>query len=481
MRSAKRFGLFSLIAAGALLQSAYAQLSAEKTTAGEWIKQNETKAKEVNQRIWNLAELGLTERQSSQTLSDWLAANDFTVEKGVANMPTAFIASYGSGKPVIAILAEFDALPGLSQKVSPVREEREGAANGHACGHSIFGTASTAAAIAARHAMAKHNLKGTIRLYGTPAEETGIGKIYLAKEGRFNDCDAVLHWHAADVTRSSYGTTKALVSIKFSFHGLAAHASRSPHEGKSALDGVELMNIGANFLREHLPEDSRVHYVITDGGGQPNVVPPAAQVWYYLRADKHRDVEYMFQRLTEIAKGAALMTGTAVDWHVDSDTHEILPNLPLSQVIHKNLALIGAPKFTDEEKNFARKTQEPLRGQFKYALSEVLEKLPEEPEQGKASTDVGDVSWMVPTGGLTAASYTYGAPGHSWQIVACTGMSIGEKGMFVAAKALTYSALDLFTKADLIKQARADFEQRKAGYDFVSLIPAGQKAPEKIR
>ena len=477
----KRFYVLSWILVFCSAQLIYAQMTKEKTTAGDWIKQNDAKAKEINQRIWSLAELGLAEQQSSQTLSDWLAANDFKIERGVANMPTAFIASYGAGKPIIAILAEFDALPGLSQKASPLREEREGAANGHACGHSIFGTASTAAAMAARYAMAKHNLKGTIRLYGTPAEETGIGKIYMLKEGLFNDCDAVLHWHAADETRSSYGTTKALVSLKFTFHGLAAHASRSPHEGRSALDAVELMNIAANFLREHLPEDSRIHYVITDGGGQPNVVPPAAQVWYYLRADKHSEVEYMFQRLTDIAKGAALMTGTTVEWRVDSDTHEILPNLPLSQIIHKNLAFAGPPQFTAEEKNFARKTQESLKGPFKYALSETLEKLPNAPERGKASTDVGDVSWTVPTGGMTVASYTYGAPGHSWQIVACTGMSIGEKGMLVAAKALAYSALDLLMNPDWLKQASADFEQRKSGYNFISLIPAGQKAPAKIK
>jgi len=481
MQSTKLFVLLSCLVIGANPSRVNAQMTAEKTSAHDWIKQNDAKAKEVNQRIWSLAELGLVEHQSSQTLSEWLTMHGFTIERGVANMPTAFVASYGSGKPVIAILAEFDALPGLSQKASPVREEREGAANGHACGHSIFGTASTTAAIAARYAMAKHNLKGTLRLYGTPAEETGIGKIYMVKEGLLNDCEAVLHWHAADETRSAYGTTKALVSMKFNFRGLAAHASRSPHEGKSALDAVELMNVGANFLREHLPEDARLHYVITDGGGQPNVVPPAAQVWYYLRANKHRDVESMFERLRDIAKGAALMTATTMDLQVDSDTHEILPNLPLSQVIHQNLEIIGAPKFTEEEKAFARKTQEPLPGPFKYALSEIIEKVPEEPEQGRASTDVGDVSWMTPTGGLTAASYTFGAPGHSWQIVACTGTSIGEKGMFVAAKALAYSALDLFTQPDLIKQARADFEQRKAGYNFISLIPAGQKAPAKIK
>ncbi len=303
----KRFCLLGWLILFFGIAIAHAQMTPQKTAANEWIKQNEAKAKEINQRLWNLAELGLVEHQSSQTLMDWLATNDFTIERNVADMPTAFIASFGSGHPIIGILAEYDALPGLSQKATPVREEREGSVNGHACGHSIFGTASTAAAIAVRQALAKHGVKGTVRLYGTPAEETGIGKIYMAKAGLFNDCDAVLRWHAGDQTRSSYGTTKALVSVKYTFRGLAAHASRSPHEGKSALDAVELMNVGANFLREHLPEDSRMHYVITDGGGQPNVVPPAAQVWYYLRADAHSDVEYMFQRLTDIAKGAALM------------------------------------------------------------------------------------------------------------------------------------------------------------------------------
>ncbi|MFQ5824935.1 MAG: amidohydrolase [bacterium] len=459
----------------------YAQNSSEKATADKWITENESGLKQVNQRIWSLAELGLLEHKSSETLINLLEEHGFTVKRGVANMPTAFIASYGSGKPKIAILAEYDALPGLSQKASPVREPRENNTNGHACGHSIYGTASTGAAIAVRQTLEKYNLKGTVQLYGTPAEETGIGKIYMAKEGLFDDCDVVLHWHASDRTRSSFSTTKALTSVKFTFHGLAAHASLSPHQGKSALDAVELMDIGANFLREHLPEDARIHYVITDGGGQPNVVPPVAQVWYYLRANKHSDVEYMFQRMIEIAKGAAMMTQTTVNWQVDSDTHEILPNQPLAQLIYNNLQKIGPPKFTGEEKSFARQTQQPLKKQFKNALSETIDELPKEPALVKASTDVGDVSWMVPTGGLNVASYTFGAPGHSWQIVACTGMSIGEKGMLVAARALAYTAIDLFTAPEWIKKAKADFEKRKEGYEFVSLLPEAQKAPKKIR
>lgn len=472
-----RIGLIAFLG----LSLAHAQLPVEKKTASAWIAQNEAKLVAVNRKIWQLAEIGLQEQQSSAMLNEWLAENGFTIEKGVAHMPTAFIASYGSGKPVIAILAEFDALPGLSQKAAPEREARPDNANGHGCGHSVFGTASAAAAIALRHAMAKHNLPGTIRLYGTPAEETGIGKIYLVKEGRFDDCDAVLHWHANDRTQSSFGYTKALVSVKYGFRGLAAHASRSPHEGKSALDAVELMNVAANFLREHLPEDARMHYVITDGGGQPNVVPPTAQVWYYLRADKHRTVEYMFERLADVAKGAALMTGTSVTSQIDSDTHEILPNWPLAQLVQKNLELVGPPQFNEEEKAFARKTQEALPLKPELALAESIDPLSAEPEQGKASTDVGDVSWKVPSIGFTVATYTLGAPGHSWQIVACTGGSIGEKGMAVAAKTLAYSAIELLQSPAVLAQARKDFEQRKAGYHFISLIPAGQRAPASIR
>jgi aminobenzoyl-glutamate utilization protein B len=457
------------------------RLSPEKGAAEQWIRENETQLHEINQHLWSLAELGLEEHQSSKTLARFLSANGFQIEMGVADMPTAFVASYGSGKPIIGILAEYDALPGLSQRPSPQQEPRSGATNGHGCGHSIFGTASAAAAIAARHSLEKHGLKGTIRLYGTPAEETLIGKVYMANAGLFDDCDAVLHWHASDKTDAGYETSKAMVSAKFSFKGLAAHAASFPHQGKSALDAVELMGVGANFWREHLPEDARVHYVITDGGGQPNVVPPQAEVWYYLRADSHADVEQMFDRLMQIAKGATLMTGTTFEWRIDSDTHELLPNLPLARLVQANLELLGAPRFTEEEKAFARKTQEALGKSFDYPLSERIEPLPAMPEKRKGSTDVGEVSWRVPTGGLRVTSYTFGAPSHSWYVVACTGMSIGDKGLFLAARTLACTALDLFTNPTELQDARADFEKRKTGTVFKSLLPQGQKAPAKIR
>ena len=285
-----------------------------------------------------------------------LRANGFTVEEGVAGMPTAFVASYGSGHPVIGILAEFDALPGLSQDaVARSARARRTSTAGHGCGHSVFGTASTAAAIAVKQALASGSLKGTIRLYGTPAEETGIGKTYMLREGAFKDVDALSPGTPATRTESAYAYSKANVSVKFRFSGLPAHASASPHHGRSALDAVELMNIGVNYMREHVKEDARIHYVITNGGGQPNVVPPEAEVWYYIRANKHTDVEEYFVWITEIARGAAMMTRTTLKTvQVDTDMHEVLPNRTLSEVIHRNLELVGPPRFNDEEKAFAR-------------------------------------------------------------------------------------------------------------------------------
>jgi aminobenzoyl-glutamate utilization protein B len=453
-----------------------------KEASSDWIDSQADTLRRVNRNIWRYAEPGLEEVRSSRELMDLLEANGFSVEAGVAGMPTAFVASYGSGRPIIGILAEYDALPGLSQDAVPERRERPGVEAGHGCGHSVFGTASTAAAIGIKQAMEANLVSGTVRLYGTPAEETGIGKTYMLRDGYFKEDDVVLAWHAADRTAAAYSYSKAVVSVKYRFTGLAAHASSSPHEGRSALDAVELMNAGVNFMREHIRGDARLHYVITNGGGQPNVVPPETEVWYYIRANKHSDVEEYFQWVHEIAESAAKMTRTTLEEvRVDSDVHELLPNRTLSEVIHSNLELIGPPKFTPEEIAFARQTQEPLGGEFEKALSDTIEPLPDEPRQIPGSTDVGDISWFVPVGQLSAASVTYGAPGHSWQMVACTGMSIGEKGMMVAAKALAATAIDLYEDAVLIARAHADFQEIAEPLTYVTLVPEGQMAPQSIR
>jgi aminobenzoyl-glutamate utilization protein B len=456
-----------------------------KSAAFSWIDAQSASFAALNRFIWEAAEVGLEETQSSAALMVKLAAADFQIEKDVAGMPTAFVARYGSGKPAVAILAEYDALPGMSQKAEPHPAPRVAGGAGHACGHSAFGTASVAAALAVRRVMEEHGLPGTVLLYGTPAEETGIGKSYMVKEGAFAPCDVALHWHPGYANQVSFSRSKAVVSVKYTFEGLPAHASLSPHDGLSALDAVELTNVGANFLREHVKEDSRIHYVITDGGGQPNVVPPRAQVWYYLRADRHEDVEHLFARMEKVARGAALMTDTKLSLEIQSDAYELLPNRPLSEAIQRNLELAGAPSFTEEEKAFARKTQEPLvllRGkEFEKPLDDRVAPLSAEPDLIKASTDAGNVSWVVPSGGFRTACYTWEAPGHSWQVVACTGMSIGEKGMLAAAKVLAGTAIDLLRDPALVESARKDFGERKEGRTIKSLIPEAQRAPVKIR
>jgi aminobenzoyl-glutamate utilization protein B len=455
---------------------------AAKAAAVTWIDRNAETLSRINKNIWSYAETGLQEFKSSRELIDFLKANGFTVEEGVAGMPTAFVASYGSGRPVIGILAEYDALPGLSQGAISEQRERPGVEAGHGCGHSVYGTASTGAAIAVKQAMESGQVEGTVRLYGTPAEETLIGKTYMLREGLFKTDDAILSWHTGDRTAAAYGYTKAMVSVKFRFSGLAAHASVSPHAGRSALDAVELMSAGVNYMREHIEEDARIHYVITNGGGQPNVVPPEAEVWYYIRANKHQDVERYFKWVEAIARGAALMSRTELtSVRIDADAHEKLPNRTLSEVIHQNLEQIGAPQFSAQEKDFARQTQASLERKLDKALSETVEPLLEEPGQGLGSTDLGDISWFVPVGNLRVASYTFGAPGHSWQIVACTGTSIGEKGLMVAAKVLATSAIDLYLSPQLREKVQADFQKIRDPLEYHTLIPEGQKAPKVVR
>jgi aminobenzoyl-glutamate utilization protein B len=401
-------------------------------------------------------------------------------------MPTAFVASYGKGRPVIGILAEYDALPELSQEATGTRKAMPGRTTGHGCGHCALGTAAVGAALAVKEVMAKHGLPGTIRVYGTPAEETVIGKVYMTLDGQFKDLDACLHWHPGTKNRIEYGTTKALISAKFTFHGLPAHASGSPDRGRSALDGVELMNVGANYMREHVKQTNRIHYVITKGGAQPNVVPATAQVWYYVRADAHEDAERQFDWLRDIADGAAKMSRTKVSMSIDTDCHEIIPDLPLSKVIERNFRRVGGPKFDEADRKLARALQEPLRADFglkeERPLNEHIEPLPARPYPAQGgSTDVGDISWHIPTGGLTTACFAAGSPGHSWQNTAAIGSPIGHKGLLVAAKVLAMSAVDLLQDEKTLKEARADLDKRLGGRKYTTRIPKGQKAPKSIR
>jgi aminobenzoyl-glutamate utilization protein B len=440
----------------------------------------------MNQDIWSYAELGLEEHRSSARLLKALQKAGFTVREGVSGMPTAFVAECGKGRPIIGILAEYDALPELSQEIGGLRKPVPGRNAGHGCGHCALGTAAVAAALAVKQAMEKHKLPGTIRLFGTPAEETVIGKVYMTLDGQFSDLDACLHWHPGTKNYTWYGTSKALISAKFTFTGLPAHASGSPDKGRSALDGVELMNVGANYMREHVPQTNRIHYVITNGGGQPNVVPATAQVWYYVRADRHEDAERQFDWLVDIADGAAKMSRTKVKMQIDTDCHEVIPNLPLSKVVQRNLERVGPPIFDDADRKLARLLQEPLRADFavreEKPLHEVVEPLPSPPKPAVGgSTDVGDVSWYVPTSGLSAACFPLGAPGHSWQNVAAIGSPMGHKGMMVAAKVLACTTVDLLQDAKTLQEAKTDLQARLKGRPYGTRIPKGQKAPKTIR
>ncbi len=448
-------------------------------------KAHENAIKEINQKekmygamakqIWNYAEVGYQEVKSSALLQQELQKEGFKVQVGVADIPTAFVATFGEGKPVIGILGEFDALPGLSQDSIPVKKAIGGIA-GHACGHHLFGVASMASAIAVKNWLVQSGHKGTIRFYGTPAEEGGAGKIYMVREGLFNDVDVVLHWHPGDGNSANSSSSLANKSAKFRFHGISAHAAGAPDRGRSALDGVEVMNYAVNMMREHVPSASRIHYVITNGGKAPNVVPDFAEVYYTIRHPSRQYVVSIWERVQKAAQGAALATGTTVDEEVISGVHELLPNEVLSQVMHRNLKTVGGVKYTPEEVKFA----EQISTSQGMGIREIMSAAEVDPLAteggGGGSTDVGDVSWNVPTVGLRTATWVPGTPAHSWQAVAAGGMSIGRKGMMVAAKTLAMTAIDLFQNEKTIADAKAEFEKRR-GADFKYNALIGNRKP----
>lgn len=429
-------------------------------------------------KIWGFAEVGYHETKSSGLLQAQLKSEGFNVQAGVADIPTAFIASYGSGHPIIGILGEFDALPGVSQAAVPERQERPGVTAGHACGHHLFGTASIEAAIAVKDWMKATGQKGTVRFYGTPAEEGGGGKVYMVRAGLFDDVDTVLHWHPGDKNVVRETSSLANKSAKFRFHGIASHAAAAPERGRSALDGVESFDYMVNMMREHIPDSTRIHYIITHGGEAPNVVPAFAEVYYYVRSPSRVIDAEIFDRIVKAAEGAALGTGTTMDYEVMHGVYELLGNETLSRDMQANLALVGGVTYTPEEKAFAEKIDRTLMGKppAPEAAARVEPFDPTPLGSGGASTDVGDVSWTVPTVGLSTATWVPGTPAHSWQAVAAGGTTIGLKGMVVAAKTIALTAMDLFTQPELIKKAKAEFEEKRGpGFKYVPLV--GNRKP----
>ncbi len=426
-------------------------------------------------RIWNYAEVGYQETQSSATLQKLLKDEGFSIERGVADIPTAFVASYGSGEPVIGIMGEFDALPGLSQTAAPERETLVEGAAGHACGHHLFGVASAAAAIGMKEWLETNQKVGTIRFYGTPAEEGGAGKVYMVRAGLFDEVDVMLHWHPSSANDASPGTTLANKSGKFRFYGEASHAAFAPERGRSALDAVEAMNYMVNLMREHTTESTRIHYVITRGGEAPNVVPNFAEVYYYVRHSDVAEVKDLWNRVVKAAEGAALGTETRMEVEVIHGIYNVLPNEALAEVMHENLQMVGGVDYDAEETAFAEKIAETL-GRSKAPLSVAGQIMPLEMRTSKASSDVGDVSWVVPTAGLGTATWVPGTSAHTWQAVAAGGMSIGIKGMIVAAKTLTLTGIDLFQNPEAIAAAQAEFEARRgSGFTYEALL--GDREP----
>ena len=436
---------------------------------------------QVAQQIWNWAEVGYQEYKSSGLLQQTLKDAGFQVKSGVAEIPTAFVAEYGSGHPIIGILAEFDALPGVSQDASSSRSVRKEVDAGHACGHHLFGSASVAAAIAVRDWLQRSGAKGTVRLYGTPAEEGGAGKVYMVRAGLFDDVDGVLHWHAADRNAADASSSLSNKSAKFRFYGIASHAAGSPEKGRSALDGVEALDYMVNMMREHVPSEARIHYVITEGGKAPNVVPEFAEVFYYVRHPEMQTVRDLFERVVKAAEGAALGTETRMEYEVIHGLYNVLPNETMSRYVHRNLTAVGGVQYDATDKAFAaeiRKSYETKRSLESAAAIEPFQVV----EKGSGgSTDVGDISWMVPTAGMVAATWVPGTSAHSWQAVAAGGTPIGWKGMMVAAKTLALSAMDFFEHPEVLNKAKEELLRRRGDNFKYDPLIGNRKPPLDYR
>ncbi|MBY9014894.1 MAG: amidohydrolase [Candidatus Lokiarchaeota archaeon] len=461
------------------------------------VKANRDLLIDVSDQIWEFAELGLEEIKSSKILIKTLNEAGFSVSSNVADMPTAFYADYGKGKPVIGILGEYDALPGLNQKATPYREAFKEGAPGHGCGHNLLGLGSLGAVLAVKEAIDLGGISGTIRYYGCPAEETFNAKGYMIKEGLFDDVDIAMTWHPGNFNMLNLMTSLAINSVVFKFHGRTAHAAGDPQNGRSALDAVELMNIGANFMREHMISDARLHYVITHGGDVPNVVPAEAEVHYFVRAPERHQVEDLYARLINIAKGATLMTDTTMEIDFLSGMYNTMYTKVVDDVISNAMKKVGAPRFNKDDLAFAKELKKTvpensLEGYTrlippdmldfaKVILSQPLNKIIIPPMgKGKVmpgSTDVADVSWKVPLGEFMTACEILASPGHSWQNVATSGMSIGHKGMLTAAKILAVSTIEFMQNPKLVEDALKEHNIAHKDNSYKSPLPEGLKPP----
>jgi aminobenzoyl-glutamate utilization protein B len=449
------------------------KVSPNKDVVVKSVESHQQELIKISDAIWGYAETALREHKSSKELADYAEKQGFRVMRGVAQMPTAFIAEYGSGKPIIGIMGEYDALPGISQKAQPTKEALQTGGGGHGCGHNLFGAGSLGAAVAIKELIQAGKLKGTIRFYGTPAEESVGGKIYMARDGLFNDVDVCLDWHPDVETTALTQSSQAMVDFIVEFKGKAAHAAADPWNGRSAVDGMELFLDGVNMLREHVKPSVRMHYAIKAGGDVPNVVPEYAKVWMWVRDSKRDGVEAVFARVKDIAKGAALMAGVESTITVQTGDYELLVNRTGATALQKNLERLGPIVYTPEEIAFAKKIQEVSGGE-QIGLNGAIQPLKEtKADPNGGSTDVGDISWIVPEITLVATTAPDNTAWHGWSVVACAGMSIGHKGMLLASKALAMTMVDLFENEQLRKDIRAEFEKKRNGHVYKAYIPDG--------
>ncbi len=460
-----------------------------KETAFKWIDANQKLLSNMSDTIWNYAELGLWETKSSRLIADELAKHGFDVKLGVSGMPTAIVATWGTGKPTIGIQGEYDALPGISQKKNiPHKEAYKPGHAGHGCGHNIHGVSGMAGAIATRYALEENGLKARVKFFGTPAEENYAGKVHMVKEGHYDDVDACLSHHPSSMNTARLTSSTAVNGVKFHYYGKTSHAAGNPEQGRSALDAVELMNVGVNYLREHIIQEARVHYVIEAGGGQPNVVPDYARSWYYIRAPERDQLDPIYTRILKIAEGAALMTETTLKVEFIDGLYNIIPNKVVAETIVKNMREVGAPTYTKKELDFAaeiaksfpkeqkidalRKSKIP--GWEKYVDVDLPTDILDPTGEGEVmagSSDVGDVSWKCPTVEFGTTVNVLGAPGHSWQFVAMSASSVAHKSLAFAAKTIAGTALDLITQPTLIKKAKQEHRERLKGRTYKTPLP----------
>ena len=439
------------------------------------IDKHQSEFENVAMTIWDLAEVGYQEYESSKLLQDSLKDHGFRIQTNVADIPTAFIAEYGSGSPIIAILGEFDALPGVAQSASPFKEPYKDNQAGHACGHHLFGAGSAWSSVVIKDWMKANNIKGTIRFYGTPAEEGGSGKVYMTRAGLFNDVDVALHWHPGSVSHARPRTSNSNKSARFTFDGISAHAAAAPEQGRSALDGVESMNMMVNLMREHIPQESRIHYVITKGGNAPNVIPDEAQVYYYVRHPKREMVAQLFERVVKAAEGAAMGTGTSVSYEVMHGNFPLMPNDTLQRIMHDKLTNRGGIKYSSAETEYAKQIHQTfLNPTAKIGDQENI--LSYKSTHGYGSTDVGDVSWLVPTGGVRIASWVPGTSAHSWQAVASGGTTIGLKGTKLAVQVLSETAQEIYLDPNIALRAKEEL-LINVGEDFEYMPLLGDREP----